>query len=135
MSNSISLIYKINEKDSNIKIFGYDFVGNNKENCYIFYKNEKYNLCEYLIGKFNLNDTLIIKLGGINNIKNISCMFYKYSSLLSLPDISRLELINIYDIHSIFSNCISLNNIDNNISKWNTSFSNYEKIIKRKIIL
>ena len=95
MSNSITLIYKINEKDSQIKIFGYNFVENNKENCYILYKNEKYNLFEYLTGIFNLNDTLKIKLVRINNIKNISCMFHKCSSLLSLPDISRLELINI----------------------------------------
>lgn len=121
LSDSITIIYKINEKDSKIKIFGYDFVESNKENCYILYKNEKYNLYEYLTGKFNLNVTLMIKLVGINNIKNISFMFHKCSSLLSLPDILRLELINKYDMHSIFANCTSLINIDNNISKWNTS--------------
>ena len=32
-----------------------------------------------------------------------------------------MELINKYDMHSIFSNCTSTINIDNNISKWNTS--------------
>jgi hypothetical protein len=117
LRNSITLIYKINEKDSKIKIFGYDFVENNKENCYILYKNENYNLCEYLTGKINLNDTLKIKLVGINNIKNISFMLHKCSSLLSLPDILRLELINKYDMYSIFANCTSLINIDNNISK------------------
>ena len=91
MRNSITLIYKINEKDSKIKIFGYDFVENNKENCYILYKNENYNLCEYLTGKINLNDTLKIKLVGINNIKNISCILHKCSSLLSLPDKIRIN--------------------------------------------
>ena len=104
LNNYITLIYKINEKDSKIKIFGYDFVENNKENCFILYKNEKYNLCEYLSGKFNLNDTLMIKLVGINNIKNISCMFHKCSSLFSLPDISRLKIVNICDMHYIFLN-------------------------------
>ena len=69
LNNYITIIYKINEKGSRIKIFGYDFVENNKEKCFILYKNEKYNLCEYLTNKFKLNDILMIKLVGINNIK------------------------------------------------------------------
>ena len=46
--NIISIIYRINKDDKKIKLFGKTFVKNNKNNCYIFYINEKYELTEYI---------------------------------------------------------------------------------------
>ena len=46
-------------------------------------------------------------------------MFYNCSSLLSLPDISKWDTINITDMHKIFYNCSSLSSLPD-ISKWNT---------------
>jgi len=44
-------------------------------------------------------------------------MFYLYSSLKSIPDISKSNNKNINNINSVFENCSSLNFIPN-ISKW-----------------
>ena len=90
--DTIEIKYKINNDSKLIKIFGHDFVENNRENCKILYKNKEYDLQSV----FNIenieekdNNILNIKLKGINNITNLSCMFYKCSELLSLPDIRK----------------------------------------------
>ena len=121
--DTIEINYKINKNSNFIKIFGVDFVENNKEKCKILYKNKEYDLQSV----FNIqnieekdNNILNIKLKGINNITDLSCMFYKCSELLSLPDISKINTSKVIDMHSLFSHCTSLISIDD-ISKWDTS--------------
>ena len=54
--------------------------------------NKEYEISEYLnITNYN-NNKLEIKLKGIDNITNMSCMFSGCSSLSSLPDISKYVL-------------------------------------------
>jgi hypothetical protein len=50
----------------NIKIFGSEFVKNNKNKCKISFENKEYNLVDNFInnGKYN-NSTIIMKLIGI----------------------------------------------------------------------
>ena len=92
--SEINIIYDINKKSKAtciesdkdaINIFGDEFVKNNKNICKMIIDNEEYEIKEkhYYYNKNNLN----IKLKGINNITNMSHMFYGCSSLLSLPDI------------------------------------------------
>ncbi len=50
----------------------------------------------------------------------MSHMFYKCSSLLSLPDISKWNTSNVTNIFNIFSECSSLLSLLD-ISKWNTN--------------
>ena len=84
----IDIIYDI-KKGSEIKIFGEEFVKNNKNICKMIIDNKEYEITE----KYNIKSKKIkklkIKLEGINNVTNMSYMFYGCSSLSSLPDISK----------------------------------------------
>jgi len=86
--NEINIIYKIN-KNKKIKIFGEEFEKNNKDKCKIIYDNKEYELKEEFEIKNKNESKLNITLKNINNITNMSCMFFGCSSLLSLPDISK----------------------------------------------
>ena len=83
--------------------------------------NNEYILREkFVVKKYKYNDIkLRVKLKGINNITDMSFMF-KESSLLSIPDISKLNTKNVTNMSYIFSNCSSLLSLPN-ISEWNTS--------------
>jgi len=87
-NDELTLIYKINKNEDKIKIFGKEFVNNNKNNCKILYEGLEYKLQEYFpINRLQNKDTLKIKLIGINSITNMNNIFYECSSLLSKPDI------------------------------------------------
>ena len=124
----ITINYKINKNSNNVKIFGTDFVNNNKNNCMIIHCNKFYKLSEYfdISDKYknnenNLNkDILEIKLLGINKITDLSYMFSNCITLLSLPDLSKLDTSNVTKISYMFNNCKSLLSLPD-ISNWNTS--------------
>ena len=46
-TNEITICYNIKQKENKIKIFGSDFVKNNKNNCKIIYEDKEYELQEY----------------------------------------------------------------------------------------
>ena len=117
-----SLKYKINKGDEKVKIFGEKFVANNKDNFKIIYQDKIFDLMEYfdLKNKNNDDDTLEIYLKQINHTNNISYMFNKCSTLISLPELSGLKTNNIIKMNSIFSQCSSLSELPD-ISNWNTS--------------
>ena len=102
------------EKEYNedvLRIFGKNFVKRNKYKCKIIYKNKKYELKEYFeeIDKnYNRKDEIIkLKLIGINNISNISEMFYgciHLTSVLEYPKENNIiEANNIYPIKNLES--------------------------------
>ena len=83
--NEINIIYNIKDKGE-IKLFGEEFVKNNKKNCYLLINNKKKELCEY----YKLEEereNLKIKLIENKIINNMSYTFSECKSLLSLPDI------------------------------------------------
>ena len=84
--SEINIIYDINGEE-NIRIFGSDFVENNKNIYKIIINNKEYKLSVSYNVKNNNNNEIKIKLKGIDNVTNMSYMFYKCSLLLSLPDI------------------------------------------------
>ena len=67
--NSIRIIYDNDKDEKEIKIFGVDFVNNNKDKCKILYNNKEYGLTD----KFNVENKnqLEIQLNGILNITNM----------------------------------------------------------------
>ena len=84
----INIIYNIKDKKY-ITLFGDKFVKNNKNICKMVIENKEYEIKkDYNVKNFK-NHILAIKLKGINNIKDMSLMLYKCSSLLSVPDISK----------------------------------------------
>ena len=137
-NNEINIIYNINnnkdcdeeeeeeedcEKNS-VKIFGSEFVKNNKNNCKIIYENEEYELKEYINIKDNKKEKIELKLKGINNITNMSCLFHKCNSLSSLTDLSKWDTSNIINMSYIFYQCDLLKFLPD-ISKWNISNVKY----------
>ena len=96
------------------------FLERYKNICKIIYGDKEYNLTEY----FEINNPKIIileiKLIGINNIEDTSCMFCGCHSLISLPDISKWNTNNIEKINLIFYNCCKLISMPD-ISGWNTN--------------
>ena len=74
-NNQISIIYKINKNDTRIKIFGYNFIKNNKDKCKYIYEDKEYELEAYFKLSNKDKDELIIILKGINRITDMSYMF------------------------------------------------------------
>ena len=121
--DEITIQYKIKniKNTKSIRIFGDEFVKNNKEKCKIIINEKEIKLCSHIninINQINSNKIYEIKLIGINNIINMSYMFYKCSSLLSLPYISKWNTQNIIDMRNMFYGCTSLSSLPD-ISKWN----------------
>jgi len=109
------------EKDvDNIRIFGEEFVKNNKTICKMIIDDKEYKIIEkYNIINYN-NSILEIKLKGIDNVTNMSYMLSGCSSLLSLPDISNWNTNNVTNMSHMFNKCSSLSSLPD-ISKWNTN--------------
>ena len=129
--NYITIIYKINKNENNnkIKIFGENFVQNNKDKRYIIYEEEDYPLTEYFEVENN-EELLELKLFGTKNITDMSYMFSNVTNmnhlfcncnlLESLSDISKWKTNNVIDISFMFSCCEALESLPD-ISKWNTN--------------
>ena len=121
-NEEIEIIYNI-YNDSKIKIFDNRFIKNNIYKCKIIYKNNEYDLCEYINdidNSYNNKGNIKLKLKGINNITNMSYMFYECNSLSSLPNISNLDTSKVINMSHMFYECISLSPKPN-IYQWNTS--------------
>ena len=117
--SEINIIYNID--DENIKIFGHEFVENNKQNYYLLINSKNYDICDiFNIDKKENKKKLIIKLIENKNVKNISYMFSGCSSLSSLPDISNWNTNNVTNMSSMFYGCSSLSSLPD-ISNWNTN--------------
>jgi len=91
----INIIYNIKRDEDNIQIFGKKFVENNKNICKMVIEDEEYEITSKYNVKKNNENKLNIKLKGINNVTNMSEMFYGCSSLSSFPDISKWNTNNI----------------------------------------
>ena len=107
------MIYKNDKISNEMKILGKEFVKNNnniKKKCKLFINNKKYNICEYIeYDKYDINkndDLITIILIGIHDIINANGMFYGCSSLKSLPDISKWDTKNVWNMSYMFSKCI-----------------------------
>ena len=117
--SEINIIYDINGKNK-IKIFGFIFVKINKNICKMIIDNKEFEIIEEYNVKNNNNKELKIKLKGIDNVINMSYMFYGCSSLLSLPDISKWNTNIVTNMSFMFYGCSSLLSLPD-ISKWNTN--------------
>jgi surface protein len=146
--NGFDIGYTINKNEKEIRVFGDDFVKNNKNNnCIIEYEGEEIELQEKLKIKNFDNDVIIIKLKNVNNITNMkgmfsgclslkylhrlssintskvvnmSAMFYNCSQLEKIDSILDLDISNVTDISGMFGGCSSLVEICD-ISNWDTS--------------
>ena len=106
------MIYKINNNENKIRIFGKTFVENNKNKCRIIYNNIIFSLQEYLcfFEKFKKDDNLEVVLIEFESIYNRECMFYECNLLKEfyLPDDPKKYYEFIIDTHN--------NDINSNLS-------------------
>ena len=119
--DKIKIIYKIPLEET-IRLFGDKFVENNKNVCKIIIDGQENELCSVYNTrniKFNEEKFFEIKLKGIANINNINYMFSNCKSLVSLPDIEKLNTSKFTEMCGIFEGCISLKKFSG-ISKWKT---------------
>ena len=95
---------EIGETISREKLFGERFVKNNKNKCKMIINGKTEEICSYLKNYHEIlnKGKLEIKLIYIKNISDISFMFSGCLSLISLPNISKMNLINITNIRGIF---------------------------------
>ena len=134
-NNQITIKYKKPNNKNKIRIFGKEFVENNKSKCKIEYSDGCHTLREYIEIKNYKGDFIEIKLNGINDITDLSYMFADCEMLISLSDISKWNVEKVTDMGYMFYNCESLESLPD-ISKWNVDkvtnlshmFSNCESL-------
>ena len=118
--NHIVMVHYIHNlrNSKKIRIFGQNFVEKNKYNCYLKVNGEIKQLCEYLEINNSEKDTLEIKLLETIRINNMSYLFYECETLKYIKFKWNTEAIT--DISLMFCKCTSLMTIEG-ISHWNTS--------------
>ena len=122
MNEEIILKY-IKFDDKKIKIFGNEFVKNNKINFKIIINNSEKELCEYLdtdeVIKFEQNN-IEIYLKQLNESTDLSHMFSGCKNLYSIEKSSNLNISKVTNMNNMFFGCSNLSFISN-ISNWDTS--------------
>ena len=120
--DEITIKYKVNKDDKEIKIFGETFVKNNKDKCKYIYEGKENELNEHFdLSNYNKSkDILEIKLIGLKNVTDMSHLFDDCKSLIEVPDISHWNTSNITNMNFLFYFCQSLKSLPD-ISKWDTS--------------
>jgi len=101
-NEKITLIYSIDKTKEKIKIFNEKFVNNNKNICKIYYEDDELPLQEYFNIKNIKKDFLELKLKAEQYITNMDSMFSGCESLISLPDISKLNTKYVTNMSNIF---------------------------------
>ena len=81
------IVYISQYNEKKLKIFGKEFVKNNKDKCIIIYRNKRYKLSEYLeIDNKSDEKEIKVRIKGIKNISGMSHMFYNCKNLLMIVD-------------------------------------------------
>ena len=106
--NEIHIKYEMKKEDNQLRVFGENFIKNNDDNCKIILNGIPYKLQSQLNIKKTTKKLIEIKLRGIKTIIYAKEMFYKCSSLKSLPDIPKWNTNNITNMSGLFGKCSSL---------------------------
>ena len=126
--NSMTIRYKINNEDIKLRLFGEEFVKNNKNNCNIIIDEKTQELTEHIQinQKMKQNGYLKIKLIEKNTITNMSHMFCRGIEesdkmlLTKISDIDNWDTTYVTDMSYLFCCCEELETLPD-ISSWNTS--------------
>ena len=107
--DKMKINYEIDKDNKKVRLFGKNFVKNNKNKCKFIIESKVYELMEeFNIEGLNIiNNILEIELKN-NILKNTSYMFYDCSSLKSLPDISKWNTNNVTNMSNMFYGCLNI---------------------------
>jgi len=121
--SELTLKYKLNISSSKIKLFGEEFVNNNKDNCKMIIGNKEEELNSFLktviIQKQN-SDILEVKLRIKKKLENMSYMFKGCECLYSIDDMCNFNTNSVTNMRNMFSDCSKLSSL-RVISNWDTS--------------
>ena len=121
--NETTIIYKLGDFDSEVKLFGAEFVKNNEDKCVLIIDGKERKLLENISIielKSVKKNILKIKLKETEPITNMSYMFHQCSNLIELSDISNWDMSSVTNMKSMFDSCEALSKLSD-ISKWNTN--------------
>ena len=122
-NNEANIVYIIGDFDNEIKLFGEEFVKNNKNNCILIIDGKEHELCEN-INRSELTSKkekiVKIKIKEIKTITDMSYMFSNCCTLIDLPNISEWDTSSVTNMKGMFNNCEALSILPD-ISKWDTS--------------
>ena len=126
--NSITIKYKIYEYDEKLRLFGEEFVKNNKYNCVIILNGNTQDLSEhiYIDEKMRTKGYMEIHLKEIKPIHSMSHMFCRGIEeadrmlVTFIKDFSEWDTRYITDMSYLFCCCEELEKLPD-ISSWNTS--------------
>ena len=105
---NIALIkYKKNNNQKGIRLFGDQFVENNKGNIKLTINNKEIEFCSILDQKqIEENRNIIeIKIEEIKTVTNASYMFLNCDSLISIKDFDKINTSNLTNVSHFFSGC------------------------------
>ena len=108
--------YKIYYGYRNIKLFGEEFLNNNKNNCKIIIDNQEQDIIEYYDLQNNENKEILKII--LKAIETISKMIYMFSNFPSLSDISNQITNNVTNMNGMFYNCNSLKQLPDIINDY-----------------
>jgi len=98
-----------NPKNTKIKIFGKNFILNNKNKCKIFINEKEIELTEiYDVYPNLLNTKIIIKFIEKQTINDMSYMFYDCTSLIAIYNFSNFDMSKVTNMSYMFYGCSSL---------------------------
>ena len=119
-SYELLILYKLTkEKYQRIKLFGSEFVQENKNKCKLIIEGKEKEMFDHIyINKHEKENILIIKLKGINKVNKLAKMFYECISLIDIFIMSEWDTSNVKDMSYIFFGCQSLKELPD-ISRWN----------------
>ena len=113
--NVVDVILKVQlvglkETSSNNKLFGENFVENNKHLCKIIIGNKEYELKSYLDKECDevKKNEFEIKLKGISKVTDLTCMFCGCLSLDSIQGFSNIDTSKITRLSLLYSRYIKL---------------------------
>ena len=110
LNNQVKIKYSVTS-EGKIKLFGRQFVENNKDNCFLFINNKLLELSEYYqVDESDFIYELSVILIEVKTITNISYMFSE-CNLLTYLDFSKWNNENVTDMSYMFSNCNSLSTL------------------------
>ena len=112
------MLFKVKYNESDMKLFGIIFVKNNRNIIRIIYKNKAYKFFQFfskIEDKHEHNKPISIKLKILNNTNNISYMFYKCTSLVSLEIVPKKLNPNIMNINSKLNKGRSLKSLPDKV--------------------
>jgi surface protein len=127
--------HNLGDEEVKIRLFGEEFVKNNKNNCNILINEKEQELTEFFKTKQN-EEIIKVRIIFKNEISDMSYMFSNCVELIHLPEnMSKWDISKVSNINYMFNACTELIKFPD-LSLWNTSgittmigvFSNCENI-------